>query len=405
MSEIENLHIKELTIDNYKSLKDSTIQLQSGLNIIIGKNGAGKSNLLEFIYNYSNRNLSFIFRRLPRLIVSSFTFSSEYTKQGRKNIFSYFFEKSKKYEVNLSGETTHLYEFSFSKTINSIQEYSNERIIGSLKEMRRLLQKDSRIYNDIVDATNFNRLYVTYNLPEYSFWVSSPNSLTVDEENNIEVEDMSDFSLLRQLESSLEDDFYTHLTPEIKNDLKRVKEAILDFLNNYLEKSNINHVLEKYSSIKQIRINKNINIFRKEDSLIIENLLIEFLIEDDWLPWSYLSDGTKRLFYLISECISTKKGIILIEEPELGIHPHQFYKVLDFLQEQAQTKQIIISTHSPMALDILKPNELDRITIAKYDKGTKFLKLTKKQMATAKKYMKEVGELSYYWLHSDLEND
>ena len=127
------------------------------------------------------------------------------------------------------------------------------------------------------------------------------------------------------------------------------------------------------------------------------------MIGNDWLPWSYLSDGTKRLFYIITECISIENGIILVEEPELGIHPHQLFKLMDFLKEQSRTKQVIITTHSPMVLDILNENELDRITIAEYDKETKFLKLNEEQISKAKEYINEVGELSYYWLHSDLE--
>ena len=95
--------------------------------------------------------------------------------------------------------------------------------------------------------------------------------------------------------------------------------------------------------------------------------------------------------------------MILLEEPELGIHPHQLFKILQFLKDQSLEKQIIISTHSPSALDILSDTELDRITIARFEKGTKFNKLTKAQIDKARKYIKDVGDFSSYWLHSDLE--
>jgi exonuclease SbcC len=41
--------LKVIHIENYKSLKNVTVEFKDGLNIIIGKNGRGKSNLLEFI--------------------------------------------------------------------------------------------------------------------------------------------------------------------------------------------------------------------------------------------------------------------------------------------------------------------------------------------------------------------
>ncbi|MBC7554947.1 MAG: ATP-binding protein [Taibaiella sp.] len=122
------------------------------------------------------------------------------------------------------------------------------------------------------------------------------------------------------------------------------------------------------------------------------------------MPWSYLSDGTKRLFYIITECVSVKNGIVLMEEPKLRVHPHQLFSLMNFIKEQAREKQIIVTTHSPIVLDILSPDELNKITIVSLA-GNKsvFNKLSSEQMDTAKQYMEEKADLSYYWLHSDLE--
>lgn len=101
--------------------------------------------------------------------------------------------------------------------------------------------------------------------------------------------------------------------------------------------------------------------------------------------------------------------IIFIEEPELGIHPDQLHKLLQFLREQSEKHQLIITTHSPQVLDMLKDDELDRITICELDekKGTQFRKLKKAQIATAKKYMNtEPGMfLSDYWRYGSLEEN
>jgi AAA15 family ATPase/GTPase len=45
----EILYITKLHLKGYKSVVDCAFELQKGLNIIIGKNGAGKSNLFELI--------------------------------------------------------------------------------------------------------------------------------------------------------------------------------------------------------------------------------------------------------------------------------------------------------------------------------------------------------------------
>ena len=40
-------HIKEIELKGYKSIFNLKTELNPGLNILIGKNGAGKSNFLE----------------------------------------------------------------------------------------------------------------------------------------------------------------------------------------------------------------------------------------------------------------------------------------------------------------------------------------------------------------------
>ena len=186
------------------------------------------------------------------------------------------------------------------------------------------------------------------------------------------------------------------------NKIRDIKKE--DVLNQLKVKEKIIENLKVYTSIEDVRFSSNINIYRDEKSIIIDNIKIEFKLNGNWLPWSQLSDGTKRLFYIISE-VTNSNGLVLIEEPELGIHPHQFNLLMDFLKEQSEQKQIIISTHSPKALDHLSQDELSNILLTYYDlkKGTQIRHLTKKEVAKAKRYMKEVGFFSDYWLLSDLE--
>jgi AAA15 family ATPase/GTPase len=163
--------------------------------------------------------------------------------------------------------------------------------------------------------------------------------------------------------------------------------------------------LRRFSPIQDIKFNENINIYKEDKSITVENLRVDFKVNGNWIPWSQLSDGTKRMYYLITEVTYDENRIVLIEEPELGVHPHQLHLIMQFLQEEAEKRQIIISTHSTQTLNFLKEDQLSNILIAEYDstKGTLIKHMTKPQMTKAKKYMKEVGFLSDYWMHSDLE--
>ena len=147
---------------------------------------------------------------------------------------------------------------------------------------------------------------------------------------------------------------------------------------------------------------RSIQGFDKQIS--VQNIYIEFLINGQWQSWQLLSDGTKRLFYLITEVILTN-GVVLLEEPELGVHPHQLHQIMIFLKEQSEAKQIILTTHSPQVLDVLNSDELERIIIADISKeqGSHFRHLDEKTTAKAKYYLEEEGFISDFWRYSTLE--
>ena len=80
---------------------------------------------------------------------------------------------------------------------------------------------------------------------------------------------------------------------------------------------------------------------------------------------------------------------------------------MDFIKEQSETKQIIITTHSPEVLNTLKMDELDRIIIARYDKekGTQMSHLSEDDIKHARSYMKDELFLSDYWVMSGFETE
>ena len=98
--------------------------------------------------------------------------------------------------------------------------------------------------------------------------------------------------------------------------------------------------------------------------------------------------------------------IILLEEPELGIHPQQLQLLLQLIREVSRKHQVILTTHSPQTLDMLSGQELDRITICEYvpGEGTQMRKLSAAKKAKAKAYLRDQGFLSEFWRFSNLED-
>jgi predicted ATPase len=80
-----------------------------------------------------------------------------------------------------------------------------------------------------------------------------------------------------------------------------------------------------------------------------------------------LSDGTLRLLALtLLAYIPSKAQILLIEEPENGIHPRAIETVLQSLQSVYEG-QVFIATHSPLVLS--KVDDTDLLCFAKDEEG------------------------------------
>jgi predicted ATPase len=100
-----------------------------------------------------------------------------------------------------------------------------------------------------------------------------------------------------------------------------------------------------------------------------KGLYFKLRISDHWVPASQVSDGVLLvLAYLAILYLPEDKRprVLLVEEPENGIHPKRLRDVLgvlrELIQEQSHT-QVLLTTHSPYALDLFKPEEVTLCTM------------------------------------------
>jgi predicted ATPase len=72
-----------------------------------------------------------------------------------------------------------------------------------------------------------------------------------------------------------------------------------------------------------------------------------------------LSDGTLRYICLATLLLQpTPPAVMIIDEPELGLHPFAIKLLASLLQEAAQKSQLIVSTQSSLLLDELSPEQV-----------------------------------------------
>lgn len=74
-----------------------------------------------------------------------------------------------------------------------------------------------------------------------------------------------------------------------------------------------------------------------------------------------LSDGTLRMIALVTALLQPDElmpGILLFDEPELGLHPHGIRIIADLIKAASQKRQIIVATQSPILIRNLEPADI-----------------------------------------------
>ncbi|MBE9601988.1 AAA family ATPase [Pedobacter sp. MC2016-24] len=411
-TERKDLLVSKVHLRGFKSINDLTVDLKPGLNILIGMNGSGKTNFLEF---------------LESVIDTIYSKWSDNFKSGEIDFrstdgseFKYLIERLK--NVKLTPAEEYLRDELYSQKLILDDEIIFDNSDDEPKKSITRLGKRVMLGRNL--RTVFNRMgyghvkgtYIRYDLPFQMAGLDEPGSVLIPYEDvvdwDINLEPSFLYFSFYMLGVAISDKYYDEHLDVTDEEEKKIKDEIYNqidqafILNQVVLSQEIIYNLALFSPIKDLRVSDNVSFTKDESSITLDNIRLEFLVNGHWIPWTHLSDGTKRLFHIISEVTEKTRGILLIEEPELGIHPHQFQLLMQFLKAQAEEKQIVISTHSPKALDILNADELDHILIARYDreKGTQINRMTADQQDAAKEYMEDLF-LSDYWLLSDLEGD
>lgn len=85
------------------------------------------------------------------------------------------------------------------------------------------------------------------------------------------------------------------------------------------------------------------------------------------------SDGSLRLFCLMTllNMPSVRlPHVMLLDEPELGLHPHAMILVAEMLERLSKKRQILLATQSPFLVDRF---ELENIIVAHANNGETML--------------------------------
>ncbi|HEX7499012.1 MAG TPA: ATP-binding protein [Polyangia bacterium] len=93
------------------------------------------------------------------------------------------------------------------------------------------------------------------------------------------------------------------------------------------------------------------------------------------VPAAQMSEGL--LYFLAYAALPyvAPTSILLVEEPENGLHPSRIRDVMNILKEISKTTQVIVATHSPLVVNELNGDEVTVVT-RDAEHGTKARRLT-----------------------------
>ncbi|MCP4589374.1 MAG: AAA family ATPase, partial [bacterium] len=113
------------------------------------------------------------------------------------------------------------------------------------------------------------------------------------------------------------------------------------------------------------------------------------------VPAHRLSDGTLRYLCLIAILVDpSPASVIVIEEPELGLHPDVLPILRDLMAEASAKCQLVITTHSTQFVDAMTDHADSVLVCEKPEGPTLISRLTQEEVNRWRKH----GSLGYLWM-------
>ena len=299
---IEKVHIK-----NIKGIKDLELSFRKDneiLDVIVlaGVNGSGKTTILESIKDFfNNKNINY-----------------DEPEKSNVNLDIFFedFEKKKRKEAEKSSNNNKRPLWDFFSALQNYEIY---------------IKRSDKHYH-IHIAKKFD-------IPPKIIYVPAENKF--EEIQTYSTTLSREYKFINILNSNVIKDIPSYIATR-RNYLATIEEDLT-------MKEITNKVVNEINSIFDIlELDVKLKGFSKDEKTmpIFENSAgEEFDIND-------LSSGEKQLFLrtLSIKMLEPKNSIILIDEPELSLHPKWQQRIIEVYKKIGENNQIIIATHSPHIL-------------------------------------------------------
>jgi len=301
------MRLQRIEIKNFKSVKEADLQLNQ-INILIGQNGAGKSNFIQFM-----SLMNMIIKKNLKNYVASRGGTDAFLHNGKKGSMtlsgSLYFSPNH-YEFTLAPDSNDNFYFQSEKTgyYNSVIDIANG---GHETNLWELISKNNEVARYILKALSS---WVVYHFHDTGFSSPLKGSSKID-----------DNKFLRADGSNLPSFLYL-LKEKHFGRYEKIEEAV----------RLVAPFFDRFDLAPQNLSPENIRLEWKQKN------------SDQYFNAHHLSDGTLRFICLATLLLQPEPpAAIIIDEPELGLHPFALAVLAELIKSAAEKgTQIICSTQS-----------------------------------------------------------
>ena len=370
------MKLKKLWIKEYKNLENFEINFEkttSNINVLIGKNGSGKSNLIEAI--------CLIFKYLQKEPDSMTVFQDfflEYELQ-EKNI-KIERKTGQGYKCQIDNEEFNIDGFlaQESKGVKLFPENIVVTYSGFNKRLEDYLKRYEKDQNKLLAKGIFEKKNVYYYRPEmFPFGLWSLLSIQGGDTKEF-LKEYCEIDGIDRISLKIKAPSYGNN----KEDFFGAKGIVRDFLkvlkNNAFSTTDkeVNSFVLKYDIKKDDKFIENIlyslpageyhhsHLFNLFDALyysdMVEEVFLHVSKNGKSINYTLLSEGEQQMITMkiLLECFGYNESLYLFDEPDTFLHPKWQRDLIPTIEKIGGESQIIITTHSPLTISKVQETEI-----------------------------------------------
>ena len=305
--------LSRIVIHGFKSIRECDLKMKD-LNVLVGPNGGGKSNFFQF-FDLVQQQLE----GKLQLYVGRYGGPDAMLHFGRKttDVFSG--------ELHFGSDG---YKFGLEPTNDYRMMFTEEKFWWNAQDKPKIF---SGHFETQIMSIEHKKDVPQCSMPPIGNW------------RVFHFHDTSETSLIK-LNNGINDN--RHLRPDARN----LAEFLFPLKNQYFS-----HYQRIVKTI-QLVVPFFGNFLLRPHSDSKSHIEMEWTEKDQDIPFKahLLSDGTLRFICLATVLLQPEElqpDIILIDEPEIGLHPFAINLLAGLLRSTSKSRQIIVSTQSISFLD------------------------------------------------------